>query len=419
MKPIYLLPILSLALLVATSSVNAASSSKKTAPTRENTETSSNKAISQSEKAATSLLRIACDGDDVGAEVQINGKFKGECPLDIKIAEGTYKLRVLKTVDDTHERVFEQDLRMGDGVVKKVEAILVTRFNAVGQKREDERLVIEHAEAQKQRELQQAEAAKREQERLRVETAKREEFDAALATLRQQGAEFGNGKPFHDCPDCPEMVLIPAGDFEMGSKNGGANEKPPHTVNVKIFAIGKTEVTQGQWKAVMGSNPSSFKDCGDTCPVENVSWNDVQAFIQKLNAKTGKQYRLPSEAEWEYACRAGSQQEYCGSDNIDSVAWYNGNSGNKTHPAGQKQANAWGLYDMSGNVWEWLEDNYHDNYNGAPTDGSAWQGDGAKRVLRGGSWYFELQNARAANRVRDDPALRNYNDGFRLARTLP
>lgn len=173
----------------------------------------------------------------------------------------------------------------------------------------------------------------------------------------------------------------------------------------KNYAMGKYEVTQSQWEAVMGSNPSNYKDCGDTCPVENVSWNDTQEFIQKLNDHTGQQYRLPSEAEWEYACRAGSQQEYCGSDNIDSVAWYDGNSGNKTHPAGQKQANAWGLYDMSGNIWEWVQDCY--------------EGDCAKRVLRGGSWNNYPQGARAAFRFRNDPAFRFSDFGFRLARTLP
>lgn len=228
-----------------------------------------------------------------------------------------------------------------------------------------------------------------------------------------------------DCNDCPEMVTLPAGSFSMGANNGESDEKPTHNVSVAAFAMGKYEVTQGQWKAVMGSNPSQFKNCGDNCPVENVSWDDAQAFIQKLNAKTGKQYRLPSEAEWEYACRAGAQQEYCGSDNIDAVAWYGayadpvGNSAKTTNRVGQKQANAWGLYDMSGNVWEWVEDRYHDNYNGAPTDGSAWQGDSANRVLRGGSWDSVPQNARAAIRNGFKAALRVNYIGFRLARTLP
>ena len=227
-------------------------------------------------------------------------------------------------------------------------------------------------------------------------------------------------RDFQDCMDCPVMVTVPVGGFDMGSNNH-PSENPVHRVTItQAFAIGKTEVTQGQWKAVMGNNPSYFQNCGDTCPVEQVSWNDAQTFIQKFNAKTGKQYRLPSEAEWEYACRAGEQQEYCGSDNPDNVAWYNGNSANMTHPVATKQANAFGLYDMSGNVWEWVEDNWHDNYNGAPTDGSVWQADGAGRVLRCGSWNYNVPQApRAASRGWNEPDFRYFNLGFRLARTLP
>ena len=179
------------------------------------------------------------------------------------------------------------------------------------------------------------------------------------------------------------MVTVPGGSFEMGSGNG--DELPQHRVTLKAFALGKYEVTQAQWQAVMGDNPSNFKQCGGNCPVENVSWNDAQAFIQKLNQKTGANYRLPTEAEWEYACKAGQETEYCGGNNIDEVAWY-GNNSQTTHPVGQKQANAFGLYDMSGNAWEWVQDSYHGKYNGAPTDGTEWLGDGAKRVLRGGSW---------------------------------
>ena len=237
---------------------------------------------------------------------------------------------------------------------------------------------------------------------------------------RAEADELRPGKVFKDCADCPEMVVIPAGSFEMGSNTGDSDEKPVHTVRIgQPFAIGKTEVTQGQWRALMGNNPSSFSNCGDSCPVEKVSWNDAQEYIKKLNAKTGKTYRLPSEAEWEYACRAGGAHTYCGSDNLDSVAWYGNNSGSKTHPVAQKQANAFGLYDMSGNVWEWVEDSYHNGYNGAPMDGSVWAGDGAKRVLRGGSWFVEPQLARAAIRFRDVPAYRSSGFGFRLARMLP
>jgi formylglycine-generating enzyme required for sulfatase activity len=231
------------------------------------------------------------------------------------------------------------------------------------------------------------------------------------------------GKVFKDCAECPEMVEIPAGSFDMGSNNGEANEKPVHRVTLaRSFAIGKTEITQQQWHALMGNEPSYFTGCGDSCPVEQVSWDDAQAYLQKLNAKTGKQYRLPSEAEWEYACRAGSQQEYCGSDNADNVAWNSFNSGsflrNTPHPAATKQANAFGLFDMSGNVWEWVADSYHDNYNGAPVDGSAWEG-GSKRVLRGGSWGYDAKYGRAAFRSMFGPSYRYYSYGFRVVRVLP
>jgi formylglycine-generating enzyme required for sulfatase activity len=231
------------------------------------------------------------------------------------------------------------------------------------------------------------------------------------------------GKTYKDCPECPEMVEIPMGSFDMGSNNGESDEKPVHRVTItKSFAIGKTEVTQAQWHAVMGNEPSYFTACGDACPVEQVSWNDAQEFIQKLNAKSGKQYRLPTEAEWEYACRAGNQQEYCGSDIADSVSWNSFNSGsfffNTPHPVATKQANAFGLYDMSGNVWEWVEDGYHDNYAGAPVDGSAWEG-GSMHVLRGGSWGYDQKFGRSASRSKFGPNFRYYSYGFRLARTLP
>ena len=230
-------------------------------------------------------------------------------------------------------------------------------------------------------------------------------------------------KEVKDCPECPDMVELPAGSFDMGSENGEADERPVHRVTfAKSFAIGKTEVTQAQWKAVMGANPSNFTICGDTCPVEQVSWNDVQVYIQKLNAKTGKEYRLPTEAEWEYACRAGEQKEFCGSDIADSVGWNSLNSGsfffNSPHPVGTKKANAFGLYDMSGNVWEWVEDTYHENYIGAPTDGSAWEG-GSMRVLRGGSWGKDAKYGRAAGRNKFGTNFRDFSYGFRLARTLP
>ena len=252
-----------------------------------------------------------------------------------------------------------------------------------------------------------------------------------LAQIKKEEAEMRPGKAFKDCPECPEVVILPAGSFQMGSSSSEAvrydDEGPVHTVAIaRPFAIGKTAVTQGQWKAIMGSNPSHFSSCGDSCPVETVSWNDAQDYVKKLNEKTGKTYRLPSEAEWEYACRAGGQQLYCGSDNIDSVAWYGnngqagGNSSQTTHAVATKQANAWGLYDMSGNVWQWTADCFNASYAGAPTDGNAWNiGDCSWRVLRGGSWFVNPLIARSATRFKFPPGLRNFGGGFRVARMLP
>ena len=222
------------------------------------------------------------------------------------------------------------------------------------------------------------------------------------------------------CADCPEMVPLPAGEFMMGAAPGeagaGKDELPRHLVRINAFSIGKYEVTQGQWKAVMGSNSSYFNQCGDNFPVESVSWNDVQTFIKTLNQKTGEHYRLPSEAEWEYACRAGKDTLYCGGNDLDAVAWHEGNSGNKTHPVGGQQTNAFGLYDMSGNAWEWVQDCYHGSYQGAPRDGSAWVGgtECASRVLRGGAFFYDAGRARCSVRYSYDPDSRYDFIGFRV-----
>jgi formylglycine-generating enzyme required for sulfatase activity len=183
-----------------------------------------------------------------------------------------------------------------------------------------------------------------------------------------------------------EMICAPGGRFKMGSPKGKGHdgEKPRHDVTVPAFYIGKYQITQRQWNAVMDKYPSHFT--GFDLPVENISWNDAKRFCEKLSQATGKAYRLPSEAEWEYACRAGTKGDCAG--DLDAMAWYGKNAENKTHPVGQKQPNAFGLYDMHGNVWEWCEDLWHDRYDGAPTDGSAWlSGEGIQsRVIRGGSW---------------------------------
>jgi len=213
-----------------------------------------------------------------------------------------------------------------------------------------------------------------------------------------------------------EMLYIPPGSFDMGSSNGDADDKPVHRVTIgQGFFIGKYEVTQGQWQAVMGANPSYFKG-DDNLPVEQISWDDAQEFVNKLNEMNdGHKYRMPTEAEWEYACRAGTTGDYYAQD-VDDIGWYSDNSGKKTHRVGSKQANAFGLYDMSGNVWEWCRDWHVTTYKGAPTDGSARLSGGEQkyRVLRGGSWGNLAANLRSALRNNGTPGLRNNNIGFRL-----
>jgi formylglycine-generating enzyme required for sulfatase activity len=215
------------------------------------------------------------------------------------------------------------------------------------------------------------------------------------------------------------MVSLPAGQFLMGSADSDY-EKPPHQVKVNSFAIGKYPVTQAQYEAVMGNNPSLFKNNPQN-PVEKVSWNDAKAFCQKLSQITGKTYRLPTEAEWEYACRAGTTTRYYFGDNdnqLGNYAWGSENSNRTTHPVGQKKPNGWGLYDMSGNVWEWCEDDWHDSYAGAPDDGTAWIDNDnrsqSEKCLRGGSWYSNPNRCRSAFRSYDSRRDSSYCYGFRV-----
>lgn len=276
------------------------------------------------------------------------------------------------------------------------------------------------------------------------------------------------GKIFRDCPTCPEMVVIPSGSFDMGSPGSetgrGRDEGPVHRVNVAAFAMGKTEVTRGQFAAFV---KKAKYNTGDKCwtheggkveersgnwrilgyaqddkhPVACISWNDAKAYVKWLSRTTRKKYRLPTEAEWEYAARGNNSSARYWGDNLDEACGY-ANAADKaakaqihgasswsafnctdgfayTAPVGSFKANAFGLNDTLGNVWEWTEDGYHNSYKGAPIDGSAWQGDGAKRVLRGGSWNNSPRNVRAAVRNSYKPALRFSFFGFRLARTLP
>jgi len=261
----------------------------------------------------------------------------------------------------------------------------------------------------------------------------------ATAGVMQREAAPQDGEPYglRALLDGSGFVRIPAGEFIMGSKRGGDDERPERRVRIsRGFEMGKFEVTQAQWEAVMTlkpkahatpgraagaqgeaateGNPSHFR--GPTQPVETVSWDQAQEFLRALNARdSGHLYRLPTEAEWEYACRAGSAGEEA--EGLDAVAWYQANSRGQTRPVGQKRPNAWGLYDMQGNVWEWVEDWYgHDYYQHGPAADPRGPASGAYRVYRGGSWYSAEKDCRPAFRGFDTPSHHYYSLGFRLAR---
>jgi len=239
----------------------------------------------------------------------------------------------------------------------------------------------------------------------------------ALATAGGVGDVFTNSLGM-------KFVLMPAGTFMMGSpsdEDGRDDDERRHRVTIsQPFYMQTTEVTQGQWRAVMGNDPSHFNSCGDNCPVEQVSWDDVQAFIRRLNNREGAgRYRLPTEAQWEYACRAGSTTRFCFGDDesrLGDYAWYDRNSGRRTHSVAQKKPNAWGLYDMHGNVWEWCADWYDAYPSGHVTDPTG-PSSGSDRVYRGGSWLGYARLCRSAIRVNYTPGDRNDFLGFRLTRT--
>jgi formylglycine-generating enzyme required for sulfatase activity len=230
----------------------------------------------------------------------------------------------------------------------------------------------------------------------------------------------------------PEMVEIPAGKFWMGSpdKEAGrdSDEGPLREVTIKRFLLGKYEVTFAEYdkfvEATFGEKPPAEEWGRGKRPVINVSWEMAVSYAKWLSKLTGKRYRLPTEAEWEYAARAGTTTAFSfkgDTSKLGEYAWYRENSDGKTHPVGQKKPNAWGLYDMHGNVWEWVEDDWHGNYEGAPTDGTAWidESRGAYRVVRGGSWDDAAHLCRSARRSDYRPDARYGNVvGFRLSRSV-
>ena len=265
-------------------------------------------------------------------------------------------------------------------------------------------------------------------ETTRIEDVKLEASNEVTSIPQQQEQyspqqEYGGGFSNHTITVNGvsfEMVYVEGGSFDMGATSEQGSdaydwEKPVHRVTLSDYYIGRCEVTQELWEAVMGSNPSNFR--GAQNPVESVSWNDCQNFIKKLNSLTGRTFRLPTEAEWEYAARGGNKSrhyKYSGSDNIDDVAWYDDNSGSKTHAVGTKSPNELGIYDMSGNVWEWCSDWYGKKYSAGAQTNPQGPSAGSNRVLRGGSWYYYARLCRVSNRGSLDPVNSYYYGGLRL-----
>lgn len=248
------------------------------------------------------------------------------------------------------------------------------------------------------------------------------------------GFAFLNCSGHYDIFEEMSFVSIPAGSFEMGSDKY-ADEQPIHTVHIAAFELLATEVTQGMWTAVMGTSLEhqtgrsnydyGIMGKGNDYPMYYVSLDDCHEFLERLNKlDSNNTYRLPSEAEWEYACRAGTDSRYYWGDDyseaiVDDYCWYSENSGGKVHPVGEKKPNAWGLYDMSGNLWEWCEDRYHPNYENAPEDGSAWTGGtGGLYVFRGGRWFSGISYCRSASREGYGPGRRGGSLGFRIVRVI-
>ncbi|CAK8723533.1 MAG: Formylglycine-generating enzyme, required for sulfatase activity, contains SUMF1/FGE domain [Candidatus Electronema aureum] len=292
----------------------------------------------------------------------------------------------------------------------KAEPLAVLTANDAAEKRaaELERQLAEFASAKEQAQ-QEADAAKAELARVK----------AASAQV-QAKAELKQGDSMNDDATGMKLAYVPSGCFMMGSSTddeGHENDEGPvHKVCVDSFWMGQYEVTQGQWEKVMGANPSEFKK-GGNYPVERVSWNDVQDFIKKLNSSsTGNSYRLPTEAEWEYACRANSSSRYCGGNDVNAVAWHGESiSDGSTHPVGGKQANGFGLYDMSGNVWEWCADQYDSGYYASsPQSNPVGSESESYRVLRGGGWGSMPRDVRAANRCGPTHSIYGSGVGFRL-----
>ncbi len=386
------------------------------------------------------LKEILCElraiSDGIEYELTIDGKTH-ECPAIIQEITAGRKQMTVKTKDITFteeidikseseneydltsERIAERKKRLISGIKgileKAIETRAVTGSNIDG--KIDELARLDRKEGKTYKDTVSALRSQIEEEKRQQRTS--------LVTLLKAINQSIQGKSTFNNTIGMTFVLIPEGTFIMGSRSGilgiggesgRGDDETQHQVTItKSYYMQTTPVTQEQWKEVMGDNASKFRG-NDQLPVRNVSWNDVQKFIKKLNTLEGtNKYRLPSEAEWEYAARAGTTRATYGS--IDEIAWYGVNSDNETHPVGQKRPNGWGLYDMLGNVWEWVQDG-HDDYPTGPVIDPTGPNSGSGRVFRGGSWSDYGSGCRSANRHYGFPDIRGYGLGFRLARTI-
>jgi formylglycine-generating enzyme len=368
-----------------------------------------------------------------GAKVWVNGKEMGVAPLVTPVKAGQYLVRVFREGYEVHE----EWVQMEGGGKKEVRVSLKEIFGNLTIQADQPGAVIyldgkvvgkgtyqgKGLTPKVYRVGVAQEGYENWEKDVLVEEGKRVEVIARLGKKEKEGTVTSPepGRFFTDPVTGMEFVFIKGGCYQRGDTfgDGDSDEKPVHEVCVDDFFMGKYEVTQGQWKGVMGSNPSSFNNCGSNCPVERISWNDVQEFISRLNQRSGKRFRLPTEAEWEYAARSGGKREkWSGTSSegeLGEYAWYKANSGNRTHPVGEKRPNGLGIYDMTGNVWELCSDRYAENYyNGSPRNNPKGPIIGSSRVNRGGAWNNDARSMRAANRGGHNPAGGHYDDGFRL-----
>ena len=357
----------------------------------------------------TACLKLKADIDCVFyLDGEEHSQLKADIIQKIPLAKGEYELMFVSK-ENGNDRL-ELEFVMTD--VDKLQKVNLCDIRDARLQKEEEahRITGERKLTEEQRKAEEkklAEERKREAEQKAEDECRRRENEklAKERTFTVGGVSF-------------KMIRVEGGSFMMGSPDNDSDayddENPQHRVTLSDYYIGETLVTQALWKAVMGYNQSYWKD--DSLPVENVSWDDCQIFIKQLNNKTGKTFRLPTEAEWEYAARGGRKShgfKYAGGNYIEKVAWYDGNSESKTHPVKQKDGNELGLYDMSGNVWEWCHD-WFGSYNSSAQTNPSGPSSGSFHVLRGGSWYDFAGYCRVARRY-DSPNSHYYSNGFRLA----